>query len=618
MCGIIAYLSKNHSAIQYLLEGLTILQNRGYDSAGVATITSENKIINTKFASETKKLALESLKLNSDIHKNNNIGIAHTRWATHGAKTDYNAHPHQDYQNRLALVHNGIIENYSEIKQFLQNKNIPFQSDTDTEVVSNLISYYLDHKHNTNHDIMTAIEKAFGRLEGTWGIAMIFAQDPDHLYLCKKGSPLLLAFNDNFVMVASESTAFSKYTKQYIALKDNEIVKIGLHNRPIFDEFHQIQHQAIQLTPDPYPHWMLKEIFEQKETALRAINMGGRIQDDYHIRLGGLQNSKNTLLQIHNLLILACGTSKHSALIGARFFRQLQCFNTVQVIDAAEFIFDDIPKNNPGILVISQSGETKDVHEALELAKNHNITVIGIVNVVGSLIARDSDCGIYLNAGREVSVASTKAFTSQVIVLSLMALWFSQIRNDDLRVKRFHMIRDIHNLSINIEKLLEFIHNNSLFSNTLIDNLKLHQHMFILGKNLGEPIAYEGALKIKEVSYIHAEGFPSGSLKHGPFALIDHNTPIILLAFDDEEFNKIHVAAEEVKARGAFVILITCLQIHDCQKHVYHEIIKIEDNGKLTCLLGMIVLQYLAYKLSTENGINPDYPKNLAKCCATN
>jgi glucosamine--fructose-6-phosphate aminotransferase (isomerizing) len=607
MCGIIAFISQNQECIQYLLNGLTILQNRGYDSAGICTINDNNQFINTKFASTQSYTSIEKLKENEDKHKNHKIGIAHTRWATHGPKTDYNAHPHIDFHNKLALVHNGIIENYKEIKQKLINHGYTFKSDTDTEVIANLISYHLE-KYNK----LDAIKHSMNELQGTWGVIIIFNDEPNHLYICKNGSPLLVTYNDNFAIVASESSAFSQYSNQYITLKDNEIIRLGInkYEHLIDYEMKKIENvEEIKLSPDPYPHWMLKEISEQDNIVLRAMNMGGRILDDYNIKLGGLLNHRDELLRIDNLIIIASGTSYHAGLLGAKYFRYLKCFNTVNVIDSAEFVSSDIPMRNAGILVISQSGETKDLHMALETAKANNCFVMGVVNVVGSLIARESDCGIYLNAGREVAVASTKAFTSQVVVLLLISLWFSQHKDDNLRNKRGQIISDLRNLSINFKTLIQNM--SKIITNELIDYLSKMEHMFILGRGNAYPIACEGALKIKEIAYLHAEGYAGGALKHGPFALIEEGMPIVLIILDDEYQDKMKSACEEVKARGAYTIVIT--DIEDYSKEDCDYLIHIPNDGYLTSILSVVPIQYISYKIALKKGHNPDFPKNLSK-----
>lgn len=617
MCGISAFLSKNANAFPYLLEALTILQNRGYDSAGICTIDENNNLINTKFASTSKKNAIELLQSDSIecAHKGNFIGIAHTRWATHGSKTDNNAHPHLDSKERVAIVHNGIIENYKTLKNFLAKEGYAFKSETDTEVIANLISYYLDQGKDC---IWDAINLAVRRLEGTWGIAILYKEDPDHLYLCKKGSPLLVAHDpNNFTIIASESSVFQKYINRYIVLRDNEIIRVGMDcNENFIDYEYQdiVDAENIETTPHPYPHWMLKEIFEQPSSILRAMSMGGRIYDDYTVKLGGINSQKDSLLGIENLLIVACGTSYHAALLGVKYFNSLKCFNTVQAIDASEFTLNDIPREKFGMIVLSQSGETKDVHRAMELAREKNMIIIGIVNTVGSLIARDTDCGVYLNAGRETAVASTKSFTSQVVVLILMALWFAQNKEGNgLKIKRFQLIRELRNLSLNFTNI---INNISIgVPDNMIRFLRKASNIFILGKHLSYPIALEAALKIKEVSYIHAEGYSASSLKHGTFALIEKGTPIIFIINDDEYAERMHSAAEEVKARGAVNIFITNLDKKRINEKIYDYLIKIPGtgNGYLTTLLAILPLQYIAYKLAVELGYNPDFPRNLAK-----
>jgi glucosamine--fructose-6-phosphate aminotransferase (isomerizing) len=606
MCGIVAYLSENKEAINYLINGLIILQNRGYDSSGVCTIDKNSNLITTKYASTDKESSIHMLQNNTFPHLSHNIGIAHTRWATHGPKTDYNAHPHIDCKNRVALVHNGIIENYKELKEMLQQNNFTFSSDTDSEVIANLISFYLD-----KYEILDAINHTISQLRGTWGLAILYNKDPDHLYISRNGSPLLVAYDNNFIMVASESSAFSQYTNKYIVLRDNEIIKLGINstNQLIDYDYKIIENvEDICLTPHPYQHWMLKEIFEQSDTALRATNMGGRILNDYNVKLGGLSNHQDDLLKIENLLIVACGTSYHAGLLGAKYFRMLKCFNTVNVIDAAELIESDIPENGAGMIVLSQSGETRDVYTVMQMAKKNNVRVIGIVNVVGSLISRESDCGVYLNAGREVAVASTKAFTSQVIVLALVAIWFSQNRGDKMKSRQKLIIDDIRNLSFKFTDIIKNI--SFIIKDELLQKLKNKQHMFILGRGFAYPIACEGSLKIKEISYIHAEGYSGGALKHGPFALIEKGTPIIMIILEDEYKDKMFSAAEEVRARGAHTIAITNFKMNNS---VFDDVISIPDCGVMSSLLAILPLQYLSYKLALELGYNPDYPRNLAK-----
>ena len=640
MCGITAYIGE-YPAFKYILEGLLILQNRGYDSAGITTLSLPNtdnkeqverQFITTKFANDPGTTnSIEKIKTNANHHDNHLLGIGHTRWATHGSKSDANAHPHLDYHGHLALVHNGIIENYLELKKFLLEKDYQFYSETDTEVISNLISYYFTRDSKLCQQ--DAITRACQQLRGTWGLAIIFISDPNHIYVSRNGSPILIGYNDTLTIIASESSAFVNSVNKYVIVKDHEILKIGIHNpsqNQTFVEKYDVKNIAesnlIRLTPDPYPHWMLREIMEQPDSILRSLNMGGRIQNEYNVRLGGLQKYKHILCDIEHLLIIAMGTSYHAALFGAKFFRLLKGVGAVTVLDASEFTDDNIPidiygcKNEKtGYLFLSQSGETKDVHLAMEIVKKHSLSIFSIVNVVDSLIAREADCGIYLNAGREVAVASTKSFTSQAVVLILVAIWFAQT-NIISKNLRHQLIQEIYNLSTNFQELSKKLSNINNVENPLqkiVDILKDKECIFLLGRQMGHPIALEGALKIKEVSYIHAEGYPGGALKHGPFALIEDDTPVIILAFQDEWQHKMHITAEEVKARGAKVILITDIEEKNIPNGVYHYVIHMKSCGLLSPLLSILPLQLLSYHLSVACGHNPDYPRNLAKCVTT-
>lgn len=631
MCGIIACICQsNESTYEIIHQGLSILQNRGYDSAGICTIDAKKSFICSKFASMDKISAIKQLddKKYHSKHNNSKIGIGHTRWATHGAKTDDNAHPHIDCKNRVSLVHNGIIENYAEIKKFLLKHKYTFKSTTDTEVIANLVSYYLSINSN---NIIKAIKSAECKMEGTWGIALLFSDTPDKLYVCRNGSPILVGYNENTIMVASEASGFSNYINNYLTLRNKEILSLGFNtdgekicslpnNSDVihFNKFitkYQVKSvliSNIKLSPAPYKHWMRKEIMEQSDSLLRSINMGGRILDEYNVRLGGLEHKHNELLQINHLIILACGTSLHAGMIGAKYFKKLKCFKTVQTIDASEFCLDDIPNctGKVGLLVLSQSGETKDVHRAMELVKKMDIIIISIVNVVDSLISRDADCGIYLNAGREVSVASTKSFTSQIIILIMMSIWYAQKRNKFVN-QRKKMILDLRNVSLEVLCLINNLQNIS----PIVTKIKKCDKCFILGRDVVEPIAYEAALKIKEITYIHAEGYSGGSLKHGPFALIDNGTPIFILIIDDIFRKRMETAAEEVKARGAFVIIVT--DIINYVNNNFKYIITVPRNETFSPIMTIIPFQMLSYEVSVSKGLNPDYPRHLAKCVTT-
>jgi glucosamine--fructose-6-phosphate aminotransferase (isomerizing) len=588
MCGIIAFIGKGN-AWKNIVFGLKQLRNRGYDSAGICIYDNNNYKVK-----KYTKGAIESL---SASKYDSYIGIGHTRWATHGKISEENAHPHLDYKERVALVHNGIIENYQELKNFLLTKNITFKSETDTEVIVNLIGYYLDN----GYDNYTSITMAIEQLKGTWALVIIIK---NKLYISRNGSPLLVGFSDNSAVVASESSGFPDTVKHYICLNEGETQVLSFSDEVSMTNLDKYQlinyyNKNDDTSPFPYEYWTIKEIMHQSKTVLDALK--GRMSFFSENASGDkiILNGLEKLREMDNLIILGCGTSYFAGTLGLKYFREMECFDNIQVIDGAEFTYKDIPKKGrTALLLLSQSGETKDLHRCIPIAKEKGIFVLSIVNVEGSLIARDSDCCIYLKAGRENGVASTKSFTSQVLVLLLVALW---LKADEKWYRSLVFLPNAvcKTLELN-EKCRE-----------IASKIKEEKHIFILGKGFSESIAKEGSLKIKEISYIHAEGYSGGSLKHGPFALIEKNTPIILIMPDDEHFNKMMNAAEEVKCRGANVIIITDREIGN--DNIFDDVITIPKCGKLAHLLAVIPLQLLAYELSIQKGINPDFPRNLAK-----
>lgn len=616
MCGIIGYLGDNVFS-EYILNGLKLLINRGYDSVGLSTIqeTGEKRnILSTlKYASES----YDSLDVLEKNVRNENyktkIGIAHTRWATHGPKTKINAHPHHDTKNRVSLVHNGIIENYNELKQELIGEGYPFLSQTDTEVVSILIGKYLDEGFN----MIKSIEKTVYRLSGTWALVILHKDFPHKIWITRNGSPLLLGIEETYVIVASEQIAFGNQIKNYIVLDNHDIIEITSENgkihysRDIPQNYvlkTKIDQGPVEINPVGYPHWMKKEIFEQGASVLRSTNNGGRIKNKSCMKLGGLDSHKKELQKIKDLILLGCGTSYNAGLWALSLFKQMDIFDTVAIYDGAEFTPKDIVKSGKtAAIFLSQSGETKDLHRCIEIVNEQDIIKIGIVNVVDSMIARETDCGIYLNAGREVAVASTKSFTNQCVVLSMAAIWFSQIHNKVLE-KRKHIITDLMNLSFQIENILGNKETIQKIQN-LAEKWMDKKSMFLLGKGAQEAIAKEGALKIKEVAYIHAEGYSSSALKHGPFALIEPGLPIIIMDVGKEHREKNQNAYQEVKSRNADVLVIT----DDISKPESDEVIRIEENHSFGGLLAGILIQILSYELSVKRGYNPDYPRNLAK-----
>ena len=606
MCGIVGYLG-NDIYKEFILSGLRYLQNRGYDSVGVSCL--ENGIIHTtKIASKNTCDALDQLEqdINNDMTKSN-CAIGHTRWATHGGKTDINAHPHQDNKDRIALVHNGIIENFDDIKNKLIEKDYYFKSQTDTEVIAVLIGYYLD----IGEHIENAIKKAIEELTGTWALSIIHRDYPNKIWITRNGSPLLLGMEDEYIIIASEQIAFGNYIKKYIVLDNHDLIEItkegrtitynkNIHRYSIKDKIN-IQ---IDKKPSNYKHWMLKEIMEQPESIVRALNNGGRIENNICVKLGGLDLNKSRLLDINHLIILGCGTSFHSGLWALDIYKNLDIFDTIVSYDGAEFQVSDIPKKgNTGVILLSQSGETKDLHRCIKIAKDYDLISIGVVNVIDSLIARETDCGVYLNAGREVGVASTKSFTNQCVVLAMIAIWFSQNRGTCIE-KRKKIINDLRNLSYQMQNILNNIEN----INVLVNKIKNNNSCFILGKGSAEAIAKEGSLKLKEIAYIHAEGYSSSALKHGPFALIEKDLPIILLDINEEYRDKNKNAYQEISARDAFIIRITDNYQEDNERDLI-----IGKNNTFGGLLANIYIQLMSYFIAIENNYNPDFPRNLAK-----
>jgi glucosamine--fructose-6-phosphate aminotransferase (isomerizing) len=608
MCGISAIIG-NVKGYKYMMFALKMLQNRGYDSAGLCGLNSDNDFIIRKFASTEDESAVAKLENYKDDFDDCTLFIAHERWATSGAVTDENSHPHIDYNGRFALVHNGIIENYEDLKnELIEQHNIEFSSETDTEVIVQLISVYYDELN----DVQKAIEKTLSRLEGTWGLVIVCKDKPDKLYCARHGSPLLVGFSNNYIMVASEQSGFCKYVNNYICLKNNDLVvlqtnegKIGFQNMHEYD-IKNITVEVGKLTPDPFPHWTIKEIHEQYDASIRAMGYGGRILNNESVRLGGLASHIDYLKYIDHLILLGCGTSYNAGLYSMHTFKEVSGFDTVQIFDGAEFTKFDIPKSGKtALLLLSQSGETKDLHRCIDIAKDNGLFMIGVINVVDSLIAREVNCGVYLNAGKEQAVASTKSLVAAVIVLHLIAVWFAQIRqiND---VRRMTIIESLRRLPFDIKNT---IHSVDSVCQDVAKYLLNHSSVFILGKGKSEAIAHEAALKLKEIGYIHAEGYSSSALKHGTLALIESNSPIIVISLDDIHSARNYTTIEEVVFRGAYVIGIANTNINDkC-----HAQIKIPFNQTFAGLLALIPLQLIAYNLGCQKGKSVDYPTNLAK-----
>lgn len=621
MCGITGFIG-NSNAFDPLYNGICNLLNRGYDSVGISSMNKHGNIITHKFASTDTESAEKKVLRHRDQHIDEtvNVGIAHCRWRTTGGKTDENAHPHMDNFNIFSLVHNGIIENYRELQTFLIEKGYSFKSDTDTETIVNLISYFY---YNTNSDmsnkIIESIQYAKSQLKGTYALAIISSHSPNKIYCVRKGSPLLIGYSNDLskFMVSSEKYGFSNDITNYMCIENNDIIEVekNSNNNCFYKSYSNISYKInlIQkLTesnkPEPYETWTLKEIYEQPESIKRAIGNGGRIQDEFNVKLDGLEQNKNVLLEIENIILLGCGSSLNAALVSEQYFKELCNFNNVKVIDASLFSKLDIPKKGKtGVIFISQSGETYELSVCVEIAKKENLIMLGVVNVVDSLIARETLCGVYLNSSREVSVCSTKTVTSQILVLSLIAIWFSQNKYINIE-KRMRYINDLKNLHFQIELLFSKMDISMFCYDKLIEMFDNKDKCFILSQHQG--IALEGALKLKEMCYLMAEGQLASSLKHGPFSILEKNFPIILIDNQDNQHSKINNIYNEIISREASVITITDIpNLYEMRENI----IIIPHNETYSNILSIIALQFISYYLSKGRNNNIDFPRNIAK-----
>ena len=628
MCGIIGYLGAD-AFPETILQGLRLLQNRGYDSVGIGFI-HDNELQCVKYASTNTNNALDTVEAviqQMPVAFESNIAIGHTRWATHGKKTDINAHPHFDNSKKVAVVHNGIIENFKELRAELMAEGYTFLSQTDTEVISVLIGKYLcEYSTQDNKDppIQTAIQQAVARLMGTWALVIIHADFPHKIWITRNGSPLLLGIEEDFVVVASEQIAFGNAIKNYIVLENHDIIEITWmeskeikcevisHTDKEFEHYkmnRKVDQGRVEVSPPAkYSHWMLKEIEEQGDAILRAMNNGGRIQPLDSVKLGGLDGCKDSLDSIRHLILLGCGTSFHAGWWSLDIFKSLGIMDTVTIYDGAEFQETDIPRcGKTGVILLSQSGETKDLHRCIQLAKNSGLMTIGVVNVPDSLIARETECGVYLNAGREVAVASTKSFTNQCVVLAMIAVWFAQQRGVSLE-KRKRILTDLQKLPYQVKTVLEMAGKEIPAQ---IPHFRNTTSLFLLGKGSAEAVAKEGALKLKEIAYIHAEGYSSSALKHGAFALICERLPIIVLDIAEEHRSKNQNALEEILARNAYVLHITDTTVINKGDSLYS--LQIPTNRTFGAILANIYIQLLSYYVAVDLDYSPDFPRNLAK-----
>jgi len=603
MCGIVGYIGPRE-VTPVLIEGLKRLEYRGYDSAGIAVI-KDRKIIVTK--TKGKVSQLENLLETSN--GNAKCGIAHTRWATHGEPNNINAHPHTDCREEIAIVHNGIIENYTTLKKFLQEKGHSFRSETDSEVLAHLIEEYF------NGNLLEATMLALADVEGTYGIAVISSKEPDKLVIARKGSPLIIGKGRNENFIASDVAAVLRYTNEIIYLEDGEIAEITAsdikvktgNNIEVRKKAQQILWTLDMIEKGGFPHFMLKEIFEQPNSL--SNTMRGRLNlEEGTARLDGLLPYIDKLKKANRIIITACGTSWHAGLIGEYLIEEIAGI-PVEVEYASEFRYrSPVIIEGDVVFVISQSGETADTLGALREAKRKGATVLGICNVVGSTIAREADAGVYIHAGPEIGVASTKAFTSQVMVLIMIALMLGRMKTLPLEVGR-KIVSALNEIPELVQKVLD---QNESIKRVSHKFFKTNNALY-LGRGYNFPVALEGALKLKEISYIHAEGYPAAEMKHGPIALIDKNMPTVVIATRDAVYEKIVSNIEEVKARKGRILSIVT-KGDEKIKELSDEIIEVPETITfISPIINVIPLQLISYHVAVERGCNVDQPRNLAK-----
>ncbi len=607
MCGIVAYIGPK-DAYPILISGLKRLEYRGYDSAGIALLDQELLVYKTK----GKVSQLEDHVKEANLK--GTIGIAHTRWATHGEPNQVNAHPHYSQSKEIALIHNGIIENYAPLKHELEARGYVFQSSTDTEVLTNLIE---DIKLNEGVQLFDAVRIALNQVTGAYAIVVMSRDDPDTLIAARKGSPLVIGIGTNDFYIASDATPIIEYTKNVVYLDDEEVALIRrnqhlkiktIRNHEKTPYVEKLEMNLSTLEKGGFEHFMLKEIYEQP-TSIRD-SMRGRIHlDQGTVTLGGIIEYEQKLLNANRIIIVACGTSWHAGLVGEYLFEDIARI-PVEVEYASEFRYrNPVIYERDVVIAISQSGETADTLAAIELAKSKGATILGICNVVGSSIARATHAGSYTHAGPEIGVASTKAFTAQVTLLTLFALRLAQMRGT---IGRSRFMQIITELSLIPEKVQETLKGSSKVIE-IAERFKDVRNFLYLGRGYNFPVALEGALKLKEISYIHAEGYPAAEMKHGPIALIDEEMPVVIIATNRGTYEKVLSNIQEVKARKGKVIAIVTQGDVEVRRLADYVIEIPETEEMLVPLLATIPLQKLAYHIAVMRGCNVDQPRNLAK-----
>ena len=605
MCGIVGYIgSKN--CVPILVEGLKRLEYRGYDSAGLGILSNGKSIIVKK---KGKVSELEKIIDGKNLIAS--IGIGHTRWATHGLPNEINAHPHPNSDESILVIHNGIIENYRNLKTLLQKQGYEFKSETDTEVLAHLI----DSFYKMGNTLFKSVRLALAEVEGTYGIAVLSKNEPDKIIIAKHGSPLVLGLGDKENFIASDINALIGHTTRVVYLEDGEVAEVyndRFYTKTIQDE--EIKKEVFEITmkldaidKNGFDTFMLKEIMEQPESVLNSMR-GRLLFDEGTAKLGGLEEVIEKLSKAKRFIITACGTSWHSALVGEYMFEQFLRVPT-EVEYASEFRYrNPIINSDDAIFFISQSGETADTLAAMKEAKRKGVLCLGICNAVGSTIARESDAGVYIHAGPEIGVASTKAFTSQLVVLALITLLIARKKDLSL-IDGQNIVKEFLTIPEKVKKIL--LLNDQI--EKIADEFKHVDNFLYLGRGYNFPVALEGALKLKEISYIHAEGYPAAEMKHGPIALVDENMPVIFIAPKDSTYDKIMSNIEEIKARKGKIIAIASESDDRIDKIVDYTI-KVPDTIRMLMpILTVIPLQLLAYHIAIKKGLNVDQPRNLAK-----
>ncbi len=608
MCGIVAYIG-SREAYPILIKGLRRLEYRGYDSAGVALLNKGNLSVYKK---EGKVAVLEDFAKNHDIA--GNIGIGHTRWATHGVPCDRNAHPHLSNSHRLAIIHNGIIENYASLKAELETRGYVFESDTDTEVLLNLIE---DIQKEEKRTIEEAVRVALNEVVGAYAIVVIDKNEPDKIIAARKGSPLVIGIGQNEFFVASDASPIIEYTNNVVYLNDEEFAVLNrngqldiktLGNLEKTPYIQKLEMDLEKIEKGGYEHFMLKEIYEQPQVILDC--MRGRMNAEQGwIKLGGVNEYATRINNAKRIIITACGTSWHSGLIGEYLIEELARV-PVEVEYASEFRYrNPIVTQNDVVLAISQSGETADTLSAIQIAKERQALIYGICNVIGSSIAREAHAGSYTHAGPEIGVASTKAFTVQVTILTLMALQLAQSKGTISQSRLRTILYEMEQVPEKVKQTLKL----DVKIKEIAAKYFEAKNFLYLGRGLAFPIALEGALKLKEISYIHAEGYPAAEMKHGPIALIDENMPVVFIATNKSAHEKIVSNIQEVKARKGKVIAII-LEGDETIKGLADDYIEVPDTDELLSpLVAIVPLQLLSYHIALMRGCNVDQPRNLAK-----